>query len=94
MDTGGEDSHLKMEVSGGKVFFDPQEISASKIAELATRRALKLNESLEDAGYPKVSGVLLTVSGDREFSFSLEMEDWPSEEQKQVIASAFDGLDA
>lgn len=92
MDTGGENFQIEMEISGSQVFFYPEEISDSKGSELATRRVQKLNEVLEEAGYPKVSGVILTVFGDGQIGFSLGMENEPDEEQKEIIASAFDGL--
>lgn len=94
MDTDGEDSYLEVEVPGDEVFFDPEEISASKTVETATRQALKLNGFLEDVGYPRVSRVLLSFSAENGIGFWLGMEDEPNEEQKQVIAEAFDGLDA
>lgn len=94
IDSGGEDFQIEMKISGGEVTFDPEEISTSKISEPATRKALKLNEVLEDAGYPKVAGVLISFFvGDGQIGFSLGMEDEPSEEQKEIIASVFDGLD-
>lgn len=94
IDSSGEDFQIEMEISGGEVTFYPEEISTSKISEPATRKALKLNEVLEDAGYPKVAGVLISFFvGDGQIGFSLGMEDEPSEEQKEIIASAFDGLD-
>lgn len=94
IDSGGEDFQIEMEISGGEVTFDPEEISSSRISEPATRKALKLNEVLEAAGYPKVTGVLISFFvGDGQIGFSIGMEDEPSEEQKEIIASAFDGLD-
>ena len=44
IDSGGEDFQIEMEISGGEVTFDPEEISSSRISEPATRKALKLNE--------------------------------------------------
>ena len=91
IDSGGEDFQIEMKISGGEVIFDPVEIADLETSEPATRKALKLNETLEDAGYPKVSGARLTIFSNREFDFSLDMEDCPDEEQKQVISAAFDG---
>ena len=94
IDSGGEDFQIEMEISGGEVSFDPAEISTSKISGPATRKALKLNEVLEDAGYPKVAGVLISFFvEDGQINFSLGMDDEPSEEQKGVIASVFEGMD-
>lgn len=93
MESGGEDFQVEMEVSGGEVTFDPVKLTDSKISEPVVRKALKLNEVLEDAGYPKVSGVLISVLADSGIGFSLGMEDEPSAEQEEIIASAFEGLD-
>lgn len=94
IDSDGEDFQIEMKISGGEVTFDPEEISTSRISEPATRKALKLNEVLEDAGYPKVTGVLISFFvGDGQIGFSLGMEDEPSAEQEEIIASAFEGLD-
>lgn len=94
IDSGGEDFQIEMEISGGEVTFDPAEISSLEISEPATRKALKLNEVLEDAGYPKVDGVLISLFvEDGQIGFSLGMENEPDEKQKEIIASVFDGLD-
>lgn len=94
IDSGGEDFQIEMEISGGEVTFDQAEISSLEISEPATRKALKLNEVLEDAGFPKVAGALISFFvEDGQIGFSLGMEDEPSAEQKEIIASAFDGLD-
>lgn len=93
IDSGGEDFQIDMEISGDEVTFDPAKLTGSKISEPVVRKALKLNEVPEDAGYPKVSGVIISVIADSGIGFSLGMEDEPSEEQKEIIASAFDGLD-
>lgn len=94
IDSGGEDFQVEMEISEGEVSFDPEEISGLEISKPATRKALKLNEVLEAAGFPKVAGVLISFFvDDGQIGFSLGMEDEPSDEQKEIIASAFDGLD-
>lgn len=94
IDSGGEDFQIEMEISGGEVTFDPVEIADLEISKPATRKALKLNEVLEDAGYPKVAGVLISFFvEDGQIGFSLGMENEPDEKQKEIIASAFDGLD-
>lgn len=94
IDSGREDFQIEMKISGGEVTFDPVEISTSKISEPTTRKALKLNEVLEDAGYPKVAGVLISFFvEDGQIGFSLVMENEPDEKQREVVASAFDGLD-
>lgn len=94
IDSGGEDFQIEMKISGGEVIFDPAEIADLETSEPATRKALKLNEVLEDAGYPKVVGVLISFFvEDGQIGFSLGMDSEPDKEQKEIIASAFDGLD-
>ena len=94
IDSGGEDFQIEMEISGGEVTFNPEEISSSEISEPVARKALKLNEALEDAGFPKVAGVLISFFvDDGQVRFSIGMDNEPSEEQKGVIASVFEGMD-
>lgn len=94
IDSGGEDLQIEMEISGGEVIFYPVGIADLEIIKSVARKALKLNEVLEDAGFPKVAGVLISFFvEDGQINFSLGMEDEPDEEQKEIIASVFEGMD-